>query len=216
MEVKVFESLDAISSEVVEWLLGGTETYPGGYRATRCACYRTRRGARKRACALVNPATDRAEWYSTNGRGGWKPLTAEERRVFDAAGAAVDAEKKAAEKAERAKREAARRAAGRPVAVGDVFEGSYGYEALLSEFYEVVAVEQGGRVAVVRRIAEERDYDGFGYDTWFATPCPHEFVGEARRRVVKWDGEEPSIRINDFITASRIDPSHPFRNYDYH
>lgn len=214
MEVREFESLDDITPDVVDWLLDGTESYPGGYRTTRYACYKTRRGVRKRACALVDPGTGRASWSSTNGRGGWKRLTAEERRVFDAAGAASADEKKAAYRRARAEREAANRAAHDPVRVGDVFEGSYGYEACISEFYEVVAIEQSGRIANIRQIASRRDSSG--HDEWRAQAVPGAFVGKVERHVVRWDDGEPSMRVNGFLSISRIDPERWFSNCNYH
>lgn len=216
MEVKVFEALDDITPDVVDWLLDGTEAYPGGYRATRYVCYKTRRGATRRACALVNPETGKADWSSTNGRGGWKRLTAEERRIFEPQVAAEAAEAKAAAKRAQAEREAANRAAAKPVSVGDVFAGSYGYEAFLTEFYEVVALEQSGRVARIRRIADKRDRSGYGYDEWMSQAVPGEYIGRETRHVVKWDAEDPSIRIASFLTVTRIDPARWFRNYSYH
>lgn len=101
----------------------------------------------------------------------------------------------------RAARVEANRAAN--VAVGDIFQASWGYDQTNIDYYQVVAVR--GQMMDVREIGCVSETTG--YEQGVCVPAPNNFVGERVRRVrVQASGSSIYFRVNSFSNAYRIEP----------
>lgn len=98
----------------------------------------------------------------------------------------------------------AERAAAVSVAVGDVFEASWGYDQTNIDYYEVTRVV-GPKTVEVRPIA------AVAWETLHmqgrCVPSPGQFIGAPMRKRVRAVGDGgAAITINSFTTATRLAP----------
>lgn len=100
----------------------------------------------------------------------------------------------------------AERSAAVAVAVGDVFEASWGYDQTNIDYYEVTRVI-GPKTVEIRPIA------AVAWDTLHmqgrCVPAPGEFIGAPMRKRVRAanaDGTGAAITINSFTTATKLAP----------
>ncbi len=185
--VREFEGLGLITPEDVQWLIAGSEAK--GYRVSnaRSIYYTTKRGISKGVTCFVMGDGSKS-WRTWSARNTYDHLSDEEAAIFDHA----IYEKRAARKAER---KAARKSISCPVHVGDIFAGSYGYDATLWEFYEVTKVSASGKTVWVRELAHETT-SGYGYNDWKCRPIPGEYVGKEERHTLQFDQYGSEITAN--------------------
>lgn len=205
------DALDDITPEVVQWLKDGC-TRRGCYlHNERAICYRTARGIAKDMTCYVYPDGS-VKWRSFTARGNTHDgLTTEEARVFSPDLYARRMSRKESDKA------AAKSAMqGFNVKPGDIFGGSYGYDATLWNFYEVVAVSKTGKTVTVRELAHETAA-GYGFNDWKCRPIPGKYIGACERHTVKcYRGGAPYFSVASYESAYLLaDPTawHDADNY---
>lgn len=213
-ERRFFESITEITPEDVKWLKSGC--YRKGYYIynDHNLYYKTKRGVTKTITCFVHD-NGNVKWrgYSLKGNPTDK-LTNEEMAVFEpekyAKRVAAKVERKAAEKAK-----AAKAAAECPVKVGDIFVGSFGYEACIYDYFEVVAVSKTGKSVTVRKLAEERN--GTSWCEWESRAIPGRYVGEPMRKNLNLTGRTPYFKVSSYEWAYRTDnPEEWNHGYNYH
>lgn len=113
-----------------------------------------------------------------------------------------EALRQAARAAAKAEEKAARVAFRTSLKVGDIVQGSWGYEQTNQEFYEVVEVSATGKSVKIREVAKAVVDGSAGYMSEQVVPMPGHYVGEEIRKPVqlgdrvpfkhcslgKWDG----------------------------
>lgn len=109
------------------------------------------------------------------------------------------AAKKAA--ATRARRDAEAAAAGKTTtfAVGDILDGSWGYDQTNVEFWQVVDVTPSGKSVKIRPVAQFFSRQG-GASGDTVYPAKDQFTGEAETRMVTRYGY---VKANEFCSLSK-------------
>ena len=211
-----FDRLEDIGPDAVEWLKAGSEQRGRYIHNDRAIFYSTKNGTRK---GIVYHKGARHPWRTWTARGTRDRLTNEEARIFAP---------EIAWAREELKRDHAARIADKrerlgtvPVKVGDVFGGSYGYDATIWHFYEVVKVSESGKTIWTREVAQEGEYDG--PCSWLCRPVPGRYMKEAEKHAVKWetwrnDGPaRPYFKANEVMNAYLLDDVEKWRHGDnYH
>lgn len=206
----IFDSLHDVTSEAVEWLKCGSE-HRGGYVTNpRSIIYKTSRGVSKSmSCYIMRDGS--VKWRAFTARGNQSEgLTDEEARYFAPEVYARRIERKNERKSARKQAEQ-----GAPVKVGDIFAGSFGYDATLWEFFEVVKVSKSGKTVTVRELGHETAA-GYGFNSWKCRPVRGAYRGDEQRHAVQWStfgGEAtPYIKIASYEWAYL--ETNPDRWYD--
>lgn len=192
---KAFPSLSDVPREAVDWLMAGSERKGSYVFNPRMIIYRTKRGVSKSISCYVNEDGS-VKWRSMTSRGNVSDgLTTEEAAIFS-----PDLYKRRMER----KRAAKAPITGDHVRVGDIFAGSYGYDATLWCFYEVVAVSKSGKSVTVRELSHQTA-NGYGFNDWRCRPIPGSYCGDPERHTVLYtkrgDDAEAYIKINSYMWA---------------
>lgn len=196
---RTFDTLDQITPDDVAWLKSGSHV-KGRYVENPFAIfYTTKRGVSKGIrCHIMHDGS--IKWRTWTHRNASDGLTTEESRIFDP----ETYNKRMERKASRDIAKAQARHNCNPLKVGDIFSGSYGYDATLWQFYEVVKVSKSGQTVTVRELAHETD-SGYGYCDWKCRPIKGRYCGGEERhkvQVTTWGKEpEPYIKIESFLYA---------------
>lgn len=198
--VRTFENLADVTPDAVEWLKAGSEKRGYAIYNPRSIIYRTKRGVAKSMTCYVR-SNGEIKWRSWTSRNVHEGLTTEEARVF-----APEIAKSRDERAARYRAE--KPATGRRVKVGDVFAGSYGYDATLWRYFEVVRVSESGATCWTRELSH-RTASGYGCNDWKCRPAVGSYNGDAERHRVQYarwykDAEGnplPMISINSYMNA---------------
>jgi hypothetical protein len=97
--------------------------------------------------------------------------------------------------------------------VGDILVGTYGYEARIATFVEVVSVS-GSRIKV-RELKQNRNYTGCGGMDWTATPVKNSGAGIVTK---VFTSHEDCYRIKWTSYQSLYGPwdGQPVSCYNYH
>lgn len=95
-------------------------------------------------------------------------------------------------KAERLAEKKAKLAAGHNLKVGDVLEGSWGYDQTNVEFYQVTALI-GKRMVEISELAQDSEATGFMCGQ--CVPVPGKFTGKKARKLVD---EGNNVKLYDF------------------
>ncbi len=211
-EYKKFSTIDEVTPADVEWLLAGT--YRLGSRAyhnSRGIYYTSKRGKSKlvRGYRFDN---GNVEWESGTLRNWSNGLTLEEMRVF----APSEYEKRVERKAEaKRKQDESEKTYFK---VGDVLESSFGYDATLYDFYQVVRVSASRKTVWLRELRQETKPMNGCPCGWYCRPVVGSFrsdAAEERHTVQWWDGE-PYVKVGYGTVASPCDPNKWFEADDYH
>lgn len=98
------------------------------------------------------------------------------------------------------------------VSVGDVFASSWGYEQTNVTFYQVLSTH-GKKTVTVREVRAATKLSGSM--TGYKTPVLNDFTGETLKRQVKDCFDRLAIRIEDYETAYKTEPTkeHYFSSY---
>lgn len=171
----------------------------------------TSRGVQRSiACWLMSDG--RYEWRVWQSRNGWASanMTKEIQRI-------VEPEKFARSAARKAERKRAYGAVSGTVKVGSIFGGSFGYDATLWDFYQVVGISASGKTVEVRELAQETT-SGYGPMCWRCRPVRDAFNGKTMKKRVDYAGTTPSITISSYESAwlmsdSEIERWHDADNY---
>ena len=217
-KARFFDSLQDVTTESVEWLKAGSTAKGYAVNNDRAIYYKTRRGVSKGCRCFVMP-NGSIQWRTWSLSGNVNDgLTTEEARVFSPDLAAKRDKRREEYKQE--KQAAAK--AGRAVKVGDVFGGSYGYDATLYEFYEVLRVSESGRTVWVRELAHETA-PGYGYNDWKCRPVPGSYArgSEVEKHLVQYDtwskDARPYFKIASFLHVYLLDDVTEWHDADdYH
>lgn len=215
---RIFNTLDEIAADDVAWLKDGSTNNGRYINNNRAIIYTTKRGVTKSITCFVYSNGD-IKWRSFTTRNSSDGLTNEEARVFAPQVFARrkarndEMERRAADKLASAMKTA------RPVSVGDVFAGSFGYDATLWCFYEVVSVSKSGKSVTVRELRHETA-SGYGYNDWKCRPALGCYKGAQEKHVVKWstysNEATPYFTVMSYMSAYRLaDPTawHDADNY---
>lgn len=91
------------------------------------------------------------------------------------------------------------------VAVGDIFQCSWGYDQTNIDYYEVVKLV-GAKMIEVREISRQSVADGDMQGE--CVPNPGRFIGPVMCKVVSvyCEGAAPSFRVASYASARRVDP----------
>lgn len=193
--IREFESLSAVTPDDVAWLLAGSVSNGWRVRNERSIYYTTSRGIAKAVtCFVLSDGTK--QWSAWSMRNSYDHLSDEEAKVFDPECYQRRMERKNKRKAE----QASRNASAAPVHVGDIFAGSYGYDATLWEFYEVTKVSASGKTVWVRELAHETT-SGYGYNDWKCRPIPGNYVGKEERHTLQFDQYGNEVKANFKVTS---------------
>lgn len=89
------------------------------------------------------------------------------------------------------------------VKVGDIFRSCWGYDQTNIDYYQCTKVI--GAMIEIREIAQQREDSGFMQGQ--CVPAPGAFISETmKKRVQVYAGNEPSLRITSYASATRIKP----------
>jgi len=101
------------------------------------------------------------------------------------------------------------------VNVGDLFCASWGYEACINTFFQVVKVKASS--VVVRRIDSKQNHTGRGVLEGTETPTKDNFRGEEQtfRLTFNLDGS-PSFKYQSYTRAFPADWNKEYTFYNYH
>lgn len=135
------------------------------------------------------------------------PLSNQLAKVFDPDAYAKRMGWKEEEKARRKAQQDGRDA----IAVGTIFEGSCGYDATISKFYQVV--KSSDKSVWVRPIRQSHE-PSYGPCCWKASGIKDAFCGDVERHPVNWRGGNPSIKVGS--RYCRIWDGKPVENDNYH
>lgn len=212
-EYRNFDSIADITAEDIAWLKAGSYVSRGYIYNPRSVNYRTKRGVAKNMTCYVNSA-GRVKWRSYTLNGTPKDgLTKEEMRYFEPEKYA-EKQEQARERKMLANAKAEKNAVENPIKVGDIFKGSYGYEAWIHEYFEVVAVSKTGKSVTVRELAQERE--DTDWCNWKSRPIAGKYVGKPERHTVSFNGT-PSFRVNSYERAYlHTTPEKWDDGYNYH
>ena len=213
-EYRNFDSIEQITAEDIAWLKAGSYVSRGYIYNPRSVNYRTKRGVAKNMTCYVN-SVGRVKWRSYTLNGTPKDgLTKEEMRYFEPEKYA-EKQEQARERKMLAKAKAEKNAADNPVKVGDIFKGSYGYEACIYDYFEVVAVSKTGKSVTVRELAQERN--STGWCDWESRAISGRYVGKPMRKNLNFDGNTPNFKVSSYEWAYRTDnPEEWDSGYNYH
>lgn len=84
--------------------------------------------------------------------------------------------------------------------VGDVLVSTWGYEQTNVDYFEVTRATP--KTVLLRPINATREH-GEHWGTYYSTPTPGDFAGDAFRCKVKHMGESPYVNINSFAVATK-------------
>lgn len=222
--IRFFNSLQDITTEDIQWLKDGSY-HKGAYiHNPRTLRYTTKRGVRKEIKCYVR--TDGTVSWRSWSEGSFRAnrgLTNEEARVFTPELMAERDARKAARAAEA--EEIARDVYKRPVKVGDIFIGSFGYEALVHRFYEVIAVSASGKTVTVRELRQEtRSSSLCGPCEWECRPVPGSYASAPRKHRVTWSVDRksgccalPEIHVRSYEWGYLLEDATEWHDaYNYH
>lgn len=208
------DRLDEITPEDVAWLKSGSYVRGSYVRNPNGIMYTTSRGVQKEAKCFVR-SDGNLIWRTVSARQTYDGLSDEEAKWLDPE---TYARRAARKQRYRDERDSARQEIP-PIKVGDVFYSTFGYDATLYDFFEVVGVSATGKTVTVRKLRQETK-PGYGYCDWQCRPVPGDYVGKPERHAVKvalYGGEPyPYFRVNSYATASILhDPTewHDADNY---
>lgn len=205
------DRLDEITPDDLAWLRSGC--YSNGYicHNHNSIVYTTSRGVSKAARCFVS-SDGTTIWRAMSGRTAYDHLSDEECKFLDPN---AYAERKARKDKRKAKRDEALAGAAGKVKVGDLFVGSFGYEANIHRFFVVTKVTP--KTVTVCELAEERIDNG--WCEWKSCPILDKPVGktETHKLRVSYDGT-PYVAINTYMNAYHTPDydGHWFSNYNYH
>lgn len=153
-------------------------------------------------------------WRCYDWERGYIPLTNELAKLFDPEAYARHEARKQADKkvADAAAKAAVKKGL---VKIGSIFCMSYGYDATLYEFFEVVSITASGKSCYVRRLKEESGRST-GPCSWMTRPLPGQYMGEQERHLINWSFGSPSIRIDNYYDAYLLDKVEWIECDDYH
>lgn len=203
------DTLDEITPEDVAWLKSGSHISGRYIENKHSILYTTSRGVSKQVKCYVDSGGN-VKWHTFSNRQRYDRLSDEEAKWLDPETYA----KRKGRKDERKKRndDALK---GADVSVGDMFVGSYGYEANIHRFFEVMKVTP--KTVTLCELAEERSDNG--WCEWKSRPIRGQYVGkpESHKLHVSNRGDV-SVRINSYMSAAllRDYDGHWFSNYNYH
>ena len=96
----------------------------------------------------------------------------------------------------------AKRSAPHDVKDGDIFRCSWGYDQTNIDYYQVTKV-LGSFVEIMRIKCESIETLSMQGES---VPCPNSFFGEPKRKKISMITGRPSVNINSFSTAFRMEP----------
>lgn len=174
-----------------------------GYRGnTKVLDVLTSRGVSKYVTCLPSSTTPGEFIWEANAGRGWSAanVTKEMLRIF-----APEKAKKIDER-----NQASRKARAMPdgsVKVGSIFAGSFGYDATLWDFFEVVSISATGKTCKVRTLKHEtRSCAGGGYMDWECRPVPHHFSGALETKRIDYSCSQPCISVSSYESAYLVEP----------
>lgn len=197
--MRQFDTIDQIKPRDVDWLKAGSTIIGRYVNNKRTILYATKRGITKGiTCYICSDGT--TKWRTWTSRNTSDGLTTEEARIFDP----ETYQRRMQRKTSRDFAKAQAKNACAPVKVGDIFSGSYGYDATLWKYYEVVSVSKSGKTVNVRELAHETA-EGYGQLDWKCRPKKGCYRGDTERHKVQVStyGNEPVpyIKIESFLWA---------------
>lgn len=203
------DRLDEITPDDVAWLKSGSYVRGSYVRNDHGILYTTSRGVQKEAKCFVR-SDGTPIWRTVSARQTYDRLSDEEAKWLDPETYA----KRKGRKDERKKRndDALK---GADVNVGDMFVGSYGYEANIHRFFEVVKVTP--KTVTLCELAEERG--DYSWCEWKSRPIRGQYVGKPESHKLHVGNRgDVSVRINSYMSAAllRDYDGHWFSNYNYH
>lgn len=208
------DTLDEITPDDVAWLKSGSHINGRYIENKHSILYTTSRGVSKQVKCYVDSGGN-VKWYTFSNRQRYDYLSDEEAKWLDPGTYAKRKERKDKWRDEREKA----RLEVPPVKVGDIFAGSFGYDATLWDFFEVVDVSATGKTVTVRELKHETKA-GYGYNDWKCRPVPGSYVGKPIKKQVKastYRGEStPYLKISSYEYAYLcVDPTawHDADNY---
>lgn len=171
----------------------------------------TNRGCRRLIACWLMP-DGHYDWRVWQSRNGWAAanMTAEIQKV-------VEPERYAKRVAKKTARKTARNTVSGTVKIGSIFASSFGYDATLWHFYEVVSVSPSGKTVRVMPLKQETAAGNCGPMSWRCRPVPHAFCGSSSQKRVDYNGT-PSITMSSYEYAylmndSQIGKWHDADNY---
>lgn len=160
----------------------------------------TNRGCRRLIACWLMP-NGSYEWRVWQSRNGWSAanMTAEIQKI-------LEPERYAKRAARKTARKTARNAVSGTVKVGSIFASSFGYDATLWRFYEVVSVSPSGKTVRVMPLQQETAAGLCGPMSWRCRPVPHAFCGASQQKRVDYNGT-PSLTMSSCEYAFLMDDS---------
>lgn len=211
-----FDTINDVTPAAVEWLHSGSSVVGHRVRNDRSIYYTTKRGISKGVRCFDMP-DGTTKWSTWSMRNSYDYLTQEEKRVFDPVAAKKHDDRISADK-EKEREQLAKVKDTQGFKVGDILAGSYGYDATLYEFHQVVKVSDTGKTIWTRELRHETK-PGYGYNDWKCRPVPNSFCGDAEKHKVLWAtwNKEPTpyIKLTSYMSADKVDPEdwHDADNY---
>lgn len=193
------DRLDEITPDDVAWLKSGSHIKGRYIENPNSVIYTTSRGVSKQAKCFVC-SNGNVKWHTFSNRQRYDSLSDEEAKWLDPDTYArrMGRKEKWRDEREKAKQEIP------PVKVGDIFAGSFGYDATLWDFFEVVDVSSTGKTVTVRELKHETQ-SGYGYNDWKCRPVPSSYVGKPIKKKVQvtmYGGETvPYLKISSYEYA---------------
>lgn len=205
------DRLEEITPEDVAWLKSGSYVRGSYVRNDHGILYTTSRGVQKEAKCFVR-SDGTPIWRTVSARQTYDRLSDEEAKWLDPE---TYAKRKGRKDKRKAKRDEALAGAAGKVKVGDLFVGSFGYEANIHRFFVVTKVTT--KTVTVCELAEGRIDNG--WCEWKSRPILDKPVGktETHKLRVSYDGT-PYVAINTYMNAYHTPDydGHWFSNYNYH